>query len=1077
MSFALYRASAGSGKTYTLVKEYLKLVLENPETFKSVLAITFTNKAAGEMKERILQSLKRLAKNEDKELEMAIKYETSHRFPSFDVDITQNSSRILSQLLHQYSDFAVMTIDSFIHRVIKAFALEIGLPLNFTIDLSYDKIQAYVVERLLASFGTDEYITHILWEYITAKIQAGKSWNIEPDIIRFEKEVMNEKNIDWVQEISHMDHFTFTAFIQQLETLRNDYVTQYNQWGQEALTLIKSADLEQKDFFQGKNGPHGFLEKCLTLKPYSSAEIKEFKLNAYFEKNQWTTKKAPPSVTAAVENLLNSGLADIREKIITHFYDNHNRTLTAVFILENLYLSAILGQIRAMIDEYKKRHNVVPISEFNIKVYEIIRYSPVPFIYAILGEKVSHYLIDEFQDTSRMQWENLYPLVENALAADHFCMAVGDGKQSIYRWRGGDVHIMESDIQTRIFADQLSIQTLEQNFRSKQNIVQFNNQFFENLRNNLDKSNRLLTRIYEDITQQVPERFGGHISLQLLYQCDEIPDADEQVLTRVVEIIKDCRKRRSYNFNDITILVRENREGQKAAEFLLAHHIPVVSPDSLILSRIPLIRFLISTLAFLDNPGDHIHEFNIIHYLATSKKENPLTSAQVTAVFKSGEAQQLFPEIREFFNRRQFLIRMPIYELVEEIIRIFTLDQFLDFQTSGYLQAFLDITAAYATENNMDVSSFLDWWEFNKNSNKEGFALAVPESKEAVRIMTIHKAKGLEFPVVIIPFANWKHRLDDQLWLKHSPLLPTEPPLDFPLLVRTSKKLEQSYFQGELLIEKEKVLIDNINLLYVAFTRAVDNLYIFAKSPKTQPENPNPANHGENQAKKPANEDAEEPDNFDFLEKYAAPLMDANDKNPGLYTISMGAFKDFKKIKKSDIQSLELNHLISCKWYKRISIRRKSAEFWRFETATDRKAQKRGWGILVHEIMAEIHSPKDLNRALEKLRLSGDIKAEEKTILEEKILSIFAIPEVLAWFQPQNRVFREWPIITDQGVLIPDRVIMTDKGVTVVDFKTGEKNKSHWQQVTSYKNALKAMGYTNVQGFLLYLETPNIEPV
>ncbi|NIM17990.1 MAG: UvrD-helicase domain-containing protein [Candidatus Aminicenantes bacterium] len=1054
MGFMLYRSSAGSGKTYTLVKEYLKLVLENPESeiFKHILAITFTNKAAGEMKDRILQALKNLAKGEDKILEKILLAEN----PDLR-HIDKLSSEVLTAMLHNYSDFAIMTIDSFIHRVIKAFALEIGLPLNFGIDLNYEKIQEYVIEQLLASVGKDKYITDIILTFVFSRVQAEKSWNIEGDIKKFENELFNEKNINWVRAVSTFDPVVFEHYTKQLKDLRENFTKRLNELGNQALSLIREAGLTIDDFAYKKSGAAGFFTKCAELR---AEDIKKFSMSSRLLNEQWYSKSAPGEIKAAIENILVKGLSQVRQDIINHYDTNYREALTADFILDNIYLSAIINRMTMLINEYKKKNNVIPISEFNVKVNEIVRNSPIPFIYAILGEKFIHYLVDEFQDTSRLQWENLFPLIDNSIAYDHFSMAVGDGKQSIYRWRGSDWGIMQKDIEEKISPEQLTITSLDQNFRSRQNIVAFNNRFFEKISEYFKEENIELGQIYIDISQKPEPKPGGFVSLRFFKQpptgkandtgTDEDMDADVDlpVFEHVKEIIFDCRSR-GYNDRDIAVLVRENKQGQQVGEYLLKQGIKVVSPDSLILARIPLIRFLIDILVYLSNPADKIVEASIIFFLALNKAIKPLEPTAAANYFLKGKQWNLSREITEFFHRRNSLIRMPVYEVIEEVIRIFELEKSLDFETHGYLQAFLDVVSGYTAENSVDIASFLDWWEFGK----EEFSVMVPETRPAVKIMSIHKAKGLEFPVVILPYAAWEHKLDKQLWLRPDPVLPTDPPLDMPMPVNSTKRLEETYFQAEHAREQEKVLIDNINLLYVAFTRAIDNLYILARR-------------------------KEKNDNYKLLNDLAVPLMEG-DKDT--YAFGEREGKQVQKEKEEEKQKqIEIIHktaerFISHNWYSRITIRRKSKEFWRFDESY--RAERRTWGILIHQVLSNIRSLDDVNSALEVVLAAGDIETHEQKTLEQKIKDIFEIETVREWFNPKyaNQVFIESPIITDEGELRPDRVMIVDDQVTLIDFKTGKPNSQHVQQMVKYKNAVQAMGYQDVDAFLFYLEDKEIK--
>ncbi|MCK5057641.1 MAG: UvrD-helicase domain-containing protein, partial [Candidatus Aminicenantes bacterium] len=977
------------------------------------------------------------------ELEAILRREMGQVKASPVFDIRERSSQILTHILHNYSDFAIMTIDSFIHKVIKAFALEIDLPLNFSIVLNYERLESYVIEKLLALVGRDEFITDIILKFVFSRIKEEKSWNIEGDIRRFEKDILSEKNSHWVRGIAALDNVDFHCMIEQLQALRSGFVKGLNELGGRALHLIGEAGLNIEDFAYKERGAAGFLQKCADLR---EGDIKKFTIGSRFANAQWLAKSAPAEIRSTVENLLAGGLSSLSEEISAHIEQNRTRALTAAFVLDNVYLAAIINRIKLLIDEFKERNGVIPISEFNVNVNEIIKRSPVPFIYAIIGEKYNHYLIDEFQDTSRLQWENLFPLIDNALGSGFFNMAVGDGKQSIYRWRGGDVEIMEEDIVARIHPDQLAVKPLEKNFRSHKHIVVFNNRFFEKVEKFFEQSNQLLRGIYGDPAQVTVRREGGFVSLQFIADTEVEKKTDEVVLAEVNRIIEECRGR-GYGLCDIAVLVRKNREGQRVAENLVENNIPVVSPDSLILSKVPLTGFFIDILTYLKDPADKIAEAAIIYFLTLNNAQKTLDPTAIGRAFQEGGHKELTPELGEFFRRRNYLVRMPVYEVFEEVTRIFNLQESLDFNTAGYLQAFLNIISDYSRENNLDIASFLEWWEFNKND----FSMVVPETKPAVRIMTIHKAKGLEFPVVIIPYANWGHDLDKQLWLTPDTPLPGLPQ-NLAMPVNTTKLLEETYFKTGFKEEKEKVLIDNINLLYVAFTRAGDCLYILAQ-------------------------DRRKNDNYDLLKELAVPLMDKETVPGQAYTLGeLAAAKRQETTGESlpGIESLETGDFISNRWYEKIAIRRKAVDFWGFDSY---RAERRNWGILVHQVLSRIRSIEDVPRVLESVLLAGDIESAEKEILQEKIAEIFEIPAVRQWFEPGQQVFIEAPIITDDGVLRPDRVILKDGKLMIIDFKTGEKSGAHAHQVVKYKKAIRHMGYQNIDAYLFYLDEKEIQPV
>jgi ATP-dependent exoDNAse (exonuclease V) beta subunit len=358
----------------------------------------------------------------------------------------------------------------------------------------------------------------------------------------------------------------------------------------------------------------------------------------------------------------------------------------------------------------------------------------------------------------------------------------------------------------------------------------------------------------------------------------------------------------------------------------------------------------------------------------------------------------------------------------------------------------------------VDFASFLDWWE----SNEEDFALEVPEDADAIKIMTIHKAKGLEFPVVIVPYAHWEYLLDKKLWLKPDrDQFKLDPELKIPMPVRSRKKLQETLFVDQLIEEEKRVEVDNINMLYVTFTRAVDHLYIISRtvtlSDKKEKNNENTNPLGSN---------------YRLLRDLAVPFMNQIESGEDRYTLGEPIHKEVDKKKKDDIIHQPEECLISTRWYKKITIRRRAVEFWRFDT--DYREESRNWGILVHYVLATIAHRNDVDRVIHTIIQSGDIEANEQTRLIEKMNAIFEIQQVREWFDPIHQVFSESPIITDEGVIRPDRVVITSDKVIIIDFKTGQKYDSHPRQLNTYKQALKEMGYNNIDAFLLYLDEPEV---
>lgn len=1051
--FVLYRSSAGSGKTYTLVKEYLKHVLQNPDEkmYKHILAITFTNKAAGEMKERILQALKNLKNRRDQKLEKQLIRDN----PGLrNIDIS--SGKVLARLLHDYSDFAVMTIDSFIHKIIKAFALEIGLPLNFTVELKSERMELYALDNLMAKVGLPKHedITTIIKDFVLQRLNQGKSWNIELDLKQFEKEILNSKNAHWIDALGNFkDYHSVRA---EALAVSDEFISKWNNLADAALGRIEEANLSLSDFKGKSRSP------AVTLKnKYANlnrGSLKDFELTKSFrDKKKWFDEKSPPAVT----NIMNGELGILLQKMVSLYDSQFSNALTALFIAESMYPAALVNPFSELMEEYKKKSNSVPISDFNIKVNKIVRESAVPFIYVLMGEKYLIYLLDEFQDTSRLQWENLFPLIENSVGSGNPNLAVGDSKQSIYRWRGGDMDIMETDV-AETLPVKPHVETLKYNFRSLPEIVDFNNMFFEKVRDfyTQNRPDTQLPSVYTDVAQQhtpgMPNARSGHVCLRFFEKLkknknngdeETEPGADQPVLDYVKTVINQCEQR-GYDRKDIAVLVRGKKEGRWISEFLLDEGIDVVAPDSLIMDNIPMIRFLLDVLAYLDNPYDLIAEASIVFFLEMNGSHHSLDPTAIGSRFLAGNQETISEKIKLFFQRKRHLNRMPVYEVMEEVIRLFELDNSLDFKTAGYLQAFLNVVADYTSRSSVDVSSFLEWWSFNKSD----LAVEVPEDRSAVKIITIHKAKGLEFPVVIIPFADWDWGGGggrEFLWLLPQPS-PLTTPLDIHLPLKKVKTLEKTFFNNQWQEELKRNEIDNINLLYVAFTRAAENLYIICIKPSPK---------------------SDRISNALLLDQLAKASM----VNTGHDTYTFGE----PAVKKEKIAgpASQYHKFISNEWFSRITILRKSKDFWRFRPKKD----KRAWGLLVHQVLSEIRSLNDLDKVLARIHASGEIEEKDRARLEQTLQEIFKMETVRQWFDPAvaDRAFIESTILTDEGMLRPDRVMVLEDNVIIIDFKTGTPTPKDAAQVTTYIEAVQAMGYRNenIQAYLLYLDNKELKKV
>ncbi len=628
MSFTVYKSSAGSGKTFTLVKEYITLALQKPEYFRHILAITFTNKAASEMKERTLRYLTELsALPADKE-------SAAHKFLLPDLmkatsfsesEIAEKSRLVLNSILHNYSDFAIGTIDSFVHRIIRSFAHDLKIPLNFEIEMDTDKLLAKAIDMLLNKAGSDELLTRILVEFTEAKTDDEKSWHIEKDLHLFAQQLFKEDNRLHIEKIRQLSISDFLDIRKKLGNLVSKFEEEVATVAASAWEIIRSNNIPTDAFYRGNSGIGRYFENL------SKGITEKINANSYVvetvEQDKWFAGKATTADKQGIEKVKND-LGDAFLKIRELRESQYKHYMLYKLLHANIYPVAVLNEIERLIEEIKKEDNILPISEFNRRISKIVVSQPVPFIYERIGERYQNYLVDEFQDTSTLQWMNLLPLIENSLSYDRFNMIVGDGKQAIYRWRGGDVEqfaflpelpkaISDTFSMERAAAIKRSYseKNLSSNFRSKAEIIDFNNKFFGYISG---ISSDKIKSIYKNCDQTFnPANTGGYIQLDFIDKADIADETyDEITLKKVSEIIDELLTQ-NFSQRDIAILCRSNSNASVIARHLISKGLNIVSEESLLLSASPEISFLLACASFVANTEEDLPKYRVLHYLVT----------------------------------------------------------------------------------------------------------------------------------------------------------------------------------------------------------------------------------------------------------------------------------------------------------------------------------------------------------------------------------------------------------------------------------------------------------------------------
>ncbi|MCX6291855.1 MAG: UvrD-helicase domain-containing protein, partial [Bacteroidetes bacterium] len=769
----IYKSSAGSGKTYTLVNEYLRIVLKQPEDYKHILAITFTNKATEEMKNRIVENLVELGEGKNEKLKTDLQKE----LPG--VKIAERARKVLELILHDYSGFSVCTIDSFFQKVMRALAREIHLPLRFELEMRKDEVIEAITEKLLNDVGKDAELTGWLSELVLRKLDDEKSWSIEGDIRFMADQLFKEKKID--DETLTRDKIKHV--MKQLNEFKKTFETTMSRFGEAAVSIIEKNGFSAADFTQKERGVAGYFYKIR-----NRLDSEKYNPNTHVQKalesaEDWVSKTSPKK--KEIMRLVENELMDLLRQTITYRNGEFRRYNGCIEVLKKIYVLGIVNDLQKKLGEYCEEKNTVMISDTPKILNSFISADDAPFIFEKTGNRYKHFLVDEFQDTSDLQWKNLLPLIINSLGSGNFCMVVGDAKQSIYRWRGGNMNLLARDLKNDLeqFGPMITEHTLGTNYRSKRVIVEFNNSFFskvpEVINHELETGeDSLLHLVYSpELKQEFAEKnnSGGTVDMRFFSddkegECEEPLKWKQKSLDKMLEVIHDLFSR-NYSLRDIAILVRKNHEGNEVADFLFDHGITkILSPDSLLLSRSPVVQFLVNTFRFLADNNNQVARSEVLYYFSVylssepvqdlhpvfsdirslqSKRKKTTSSHTLFDIknFDDTAFNRILP--RDFTNHLLYLGKLPVYELSEQLVRIFGLNH----QPDAYIQRFQDLVLEYAAKNNSSLTGFLEWWD--ESDSVKNCSVTIPENEDAIRIMTVHKSKGLQFPVVIMPFADW----------------------------------------------------------------------------------------------------------------------------------------------------------------------------------------------------------------------------------------------------------------------------------------------------------------------------------
>jgi ATP-dependent exoDNAse (exonuclease V) beta subunit len=1063
----IYKASAGSGKTHALVRDYLDIIFSSPSKFQHVLAVTFTNKATAEMKKRILTELSALADGKDSDFKQGL----LERFKLTDEKLKETAGEILGRILQNYSRFYIETIDKFFQRVIRSFAREIQLQPAYTIEMNEDRVLEEAVDRMLSEADEDVFLSKWLSEFADQRVMEGQHWNLKNDILSFSKEIFKEKfresSEDLIKRLE--DRGNINRYVNELNKCKYSFENRLKGLGEKAMKIIAESGLEINDFYYKDRGPAGYLEK-LSYKKFDRPS--DTVRNSLFNPGGWHSQTS--NRKAEILNAYNSGLNEILSEALS-LWDREYIVYNSVRYTDKyLYTLGILTDIIRKISDYLDERNVFLISYATYFLKQIIGDNETPFIYEKIGNYFTHFMIDEFQDTSRMQWDNFKPLIENSLALNHQNLVVGDVKQSIYRWRNSDWEILAEGINSDFRSETLTFKSLIENRRSRANIIIFNNKLFESCREMLgakfagDENHSAgdlnfrekLMNAYADVQQDIPQdqpKEGGFVEVSFLEPEDEKTweeKADEKVIETIM-MLQD----HGYEPRDIAILVRKKDEGKRIADVLLkqkkmegeesAYRYDMISDELLYLEGSSPVRLILGVMKFLVDPEEKINKAELLNeyrrYLLAEDDNAGLHKLFLTA--GKGTIEDLSGFMPDGFTGLSAeLPYLSLNEITERIISLFDLHRRP--QDLSYLYAFQDVILDYSRIEPPDINSFLRWWD-EYGAEK---ALITSEEQNAIRVMTIHKAKGLQFPAVIIPYCNWNlDHLRQQLEILWC--TPRIFPFDQLNLipVRYSPKLTETVFREEYLQERFRIHIDNLNLLYVALTRAQDNLFVMLPFESDKFEGMTRISDlmGLALSKEQTNNDLSRHFNKNTL---IWKLGEAGSRGQ---TDMIEPSTEF--IRETVSNTLSKTSLRT-RWH--------GTDF--LESGADRGINL---GKFIHEVLQSMDTKGDLSRAVDRVLREGKLNSRETGEIRNEILAFLSSEPVKDWFSGDWKVLKERDIITATGQLKrPDRVMMKSSQVIVIDYKTGiAKRKEHETQMREYIDLVKEMGYQDVTGWLCYV--------
>lgn len=1083
-ALTVYKASAGSGKTFTLASEYITLVVKNPQDYRSILAVTFTNKATQEMKTRILSQLYGIAHSlPDSEAY----YEQVRMKTGFsEQTIRENAAKALSLLTHHYNEFRVQTIDAFFQSVLRNLARELNLTANLRVDLNDEQVEAQAVDELINSLEEGEEVLNWIRDYIDKNIEDDKGWNVISQIKDFGKNIFKDFYKDHKTELDNRfsDESFCNDFITDLRERRTRILNRLNEHAKQMYKKIRDANLDNPNLFnRGANGLLSHIIK-LTKGTPSNDPTPQYVQSCIDSADKWPASKCPAKERAAIIELASASLCSDLKILNDYRINDWKEYQSCNLTLKHLSQLRLLHAISEAVDEINKDTNRFMLSNTQSLLCTLMKDSDTPFVFEKMGAYLKHIMIDEFQDTSTIQWNNFRKLLDNCMAqVDSHNLIVGDVKQSIYRWRQGDWKLL-NNIEHEFTKEQIKIEPLDTNYRSEENIIRFNNAFFKQavlqtvkeLESEGIQGATELVEAYKEIEQKPRKDNGkGCVRIKLFrYDSKNASDYKQKILNELIENIRQLLDQ-GYKQKDIAILARSKTVIPDIVDSFqnIDTNVSLVSDEAFRLDASLAVNVIIEALRLLTHPHDKLTESKLVklyqqQVIKTGKDINDLFVGE-----NSTELKSFLPS--GYIDKFESLSRLSLIDLVDEIYSLFSLDS-LEGQ-SAYVCTFYDTLNEYLRDHPADIDDFIEEWEDTLSSNT-----IQSDEVDGIRLITIHKSKGLEYDNVLIPFCDWELEKTNGITIWCSGDDKEKPYGELPLIpVDYSSKMLGTVFEDDYKEEHLQNTVDNMNLLYVAFTRAGKNLFITGKKYKERTSGKSERSHIiqyiiEELAK----------------ELPGAIIDDAGDNGPISFELgTLSNCEERVEKEKATENPFELSpktHKLKIETFPHpVSFRQsnKSHDFIKGEDIDPSDARRYiKVGNVLHQLFSTILTDADIEPRLKELEQAGIIYNDDITSreLQNKISCALSNEKVKNWFSPRWKLFNECTILDydkETGDVYehrPDRVMTDGKEMIVVDFKFGKPRDEYHEQVQRYMRLLMRMGYKQVSGYIWYVLRNEIVP-